>query len=438
MESWRITGSNFIHVSKSGTDAGGTTGTITDPFLTVAAAVTEAESRFGTSGRSHTIVIGGGYYQESILFQESAVNRYNFVADGRVVMTGLSTGGMIFIGSVSTNISMNGIEFENIGVFSLSNSSFEMSDCILRNCHCSASLSFSRCVFINSSISSLGTFLVTKCTFHGSSLGVNNSDSSCSIISDCHFDATSRIIRLDLSRSGLMDHNNYDFTGGTTVEIKDGSYTTYTTLASLQSAVSFWNRNSLDSTPGFNGIGPEDVSLNSSSPLAYAGADGKHIGAYDIAKPEGTLSGQAFSDTATGFNYNPAEVELVGNGWALRPNVDESTITSGFIDLDVNQTVGRIRMYATQFAPSDVVDYDNTADNPNRQTYMLRWGPDSSNLSNWYLMEWNTIPTVNLGTGGVTPIMGNGHPDFDPNTAVRIQAKVLQLEIIIRRNGMEG
>ena len=432
MESWRITGADF-YVSKSGSDAPATTGGPLDPFLTVARAVVEVENLPGIG--TYRVVVGSGKYNERIIANENQ-NRIDFYADGRVVLSGPTTGGMIMSGTGSLTGSFNSFEFETVGTFENSNTIFEFSDCIFRNCQITGAIGYTRCIFISSNVYQGGGYFVTKCSFIGSALGWAGSDTGPHFVTDSFFDATSRILRLNVQATGFMDFNNYDFANGTQVELRDNNIdTTYTSLSSLRAAVPSWNQSSIAASPGFNNASTEDLTLSPSSPMAYVGSDGKHIGAWDLAISHGTTAGNAFDPAALGF----ASSNVVNNGvgWTLASNQTIGTVTSGYIDLGAFQTVGRIRLFGTQFGPGNVIDLDNSKDNPNRQTYELRWGLDQASLGNYESMEWGKVPSVNVDGGG-NILMGNGDPNFEPNDEVPIQARVLQVRVTLRRDGLAG
>lgn len=439
MDNWRIFGTGFYYVSKSGSNAAGTTGSTSDPFLTIQAAVHAAEAALITTV---TIVVGAGEYNEDIIFNYHNAN-YQLLADGRVVLSGLSSGGsLLYSSNIALFFSFEGFEFESIGDLWTGSgggpSTYSFSDCIFRDVtvKMATTTTFSRCILITSTIYSGGPS-INKCTFIGSNIGLSGINQIIVSLTNSFFDGTSQCVRLYEPTVGVMDYNNHDFGAGSTVEYYRTTLTMITTIGALQSHDGSWNQHSIGQAPGFNGFAPEDYTLNPSSPMAYTASDGKHIGAYDLAVSQGTFSGQAFNDTAPGFSANLSEVMQTANGWVLASGVSESTITSGYIDLGSLQTVGVIRLFATQFGPGDVVDHDNTPDNPNRQTYELSWGADTGSLGSFELMEWGKRPTVNLGTGGGIA-RGNGDPDFDVLDATMIQAKVLQLRVTIRNNGLAG
>lgn len=439
MSNWKITNGDF-YVAKSGSLDPSAVGDQNQPFRTLQQAVDAAAQ---VTKSPVVIIIGAGNYVEDLSY--SGAHHLAFSGDGRVRLAPANPGGVWFNQRGGAfRIDLNHVEIlDTSSLLSGATVQMGLSHCQISN----ATLQFNHrqsdfrhCVFQNTTLTatvgSTGFAHISKCSFLNSTVrGTANSNEGLGAISDSYFDGTSRLEDLIGSRIGVFNTNNFRFgqgrvTSGFELEIDN---TTYTSLGALQQTFPQWNTLSMNADPLFNQATFEDMTLSDNSPMAYKGSDGKHIGAWEIAHSYGPGS-NALDPSFVQLNG----VEYASGSYRLMSGVVEGTIETQTIDLQSKQTLGVIRLFATQTYPGEVIDSSNRTDSPNRQTYEMRYGDDPRNMSNYLVFEWDAIPTYNGPLGLSRAPIGNGEPGFDIRSAMQIEAQYVQLRVTLRNNGIEA
>ena len=439
MPNWKIHNGDF-YVAKSGSLDSRTPGDANQPFRTVQQALDAAAQE---TKSPVSIVVGAGRYAEDLFFSGS--QHVSISGDGKVILGPQRQGGVLLNQRGGNfRLDLNHIEVEQTNAL-IAGSSVQvgLSWCILNNVTLQFNdrqSDFHRCTIRNSQLTaapnSTAYAHISKCTFIAtrvSGLG-NSQEGLCSII-DSFFDEFSRIDDASSSRIGQFETNNFRFPVGRATTgfemVIDGR--SITDLTFLQSTFPEWNRLSMAADPLFNSSTFEDMTLSSTSPMAFKGSDGEHIGAWDIAYAYGGASSELDPRrvTLTG-------VEYASGSYRLMSGATEGTIETEPIDLQSKQTLGKIRLFATQTYPADVIDSSNRMDSPNRQTFEMRYGDDPRSMGNYLVFEWDEIPTINPSSGVSRIPIGNGEPGFNVQAAMPVEAQYVQLRVTLRNNGIEA
>lgn len=406
-----------IYISSIGSDINGD-GSPGNPYATIQKGVIAAVT-------DQKIVVGTGTYIENI---DGLQKNLQFIADGQVILNGTYIKGEAFsnlgdsLGSTSRLESFIIVGYDS----AIDNRVGVAKDLILIKCGLTNFRGEIRnCVIEKATIAATASAYLYNCTF----IDVQTlSAGYLREILDCHFDKDcvfNLVTTGTTTKTDVFDYCNQE--PGSVINIDSTDYLDADSVFVAFPSSPAFQEHGLSEVPQFNVPIPFDYTLQSTSPLLFAGSLGQHIGAAGraVAQSYSTLMGAATLTNVT--------IDTKGR-YHLVPGATNGTILTPMIDIGSERLLGKINLFALQHfeePPGNaVVDKSNTVSNPNNITFQMRSGGTVEEFEAAPFKEfiWDKDPTID-DSG-----KSNGQADFNVLTSAGIVARYVQLLITLNDN----